>query len=67
MTTHELFAQVVSVTNWYIQLGYSKQYASNLKRDFLAGKISEEKQKEILLKLGYKIKSPLMWELKLKN
>ena len=62
MTTQELFAQVISKYNWYASLGYTRQYASNLKADFKSGKLSEEKQKEILLQLGYKIKSPLTWE-----
>jgi len=62
MTTDSLFNTVTSKTGWYTALGFSKQYASNLKSDFRNGKLSEEKQKEILILLGYKVKTPMIWD-----
>jgi len=64
LTTPELFKRVVSRMIWYEPLGLSKQQAANIKAKFLAGKLSDGKQQEILLKLGYEIESPTLWKQK---
>lgn len=62
LTTNILFERVISKTNWYEPLGFSKQYASNLKKKFFDKKLSEIKQEEILLKLGYEVEQPMIWK-----
>jgi hypothetical protein len=62
LTTQQLFTKVISIEAWYKPLEFTKQYAYNLKSDFLSGKLTEVKQQEILLKLGYEIDQPITWK-----
>ena len=62
LTTSELFTQVISQSNWYEPLNISKQYAYNLKIQFSTGELSEAKQQEVLLKLGFEIEQPTIWK-----
>jgi hypothetical protein len=61
LTTSELFAQVIARRNWYKPIHIDRSYAGKLKEYFRKGTLSEAKQTEILLKLGYKISSPQLW------
>lgn len=62
LTTNELFKRVISQTYWYEPLGFTKQYAYKLKTKFLSGKLTDIKQQEILLLLGYEIENPTTWK-----
>ncbi len=61
LTTSELFAKVIAQRNWYKSLGIDKSLASKTKEYFAKGTLSEAKQTEILLKLGYTIRTPQLW------
>jgi hypothetical protein len=61
LTTSELFRKIIAHRNWYNGIGIDRLLAAKTKENFNAGKLSEAKQTEILLKLGYKINSPQLW------
>jgi len=63
-TTSELFAQVIEKRNWYKSAGIDRLLAAKTKENFKKGILSEAKQTELLLKLGYTISSPQLWETK---
>ncbi len=62
LTTSELFAQVIKERGWYKPAGIGRVLAARTKANFKKGILSEAKQTEILLKLGYKIESQQMWK-----
>ena len=61
LTTEQLFRTVISQRKWYEGSGLDRFQAGKVKQYFNQGKVSEEKQTEILLKLGYSIKTPKLW------
>jgi hypothetical protein len=61
LTTHELFARVTAQRNWYKLAGIDRLLAAKTKQYFNKGTLSEAKQTEILLKLGYTISTPQLW------
>lgn len=61
LTTSELFAQVIAQRNWYKPIGIDRLLAAKTKENFNKGTLSEAKQTEILLNLGYKISTPQLW------
>lgn len=61
LTTSELFAQVIQKRKWYDRTGMNRLLAAKTKENFRKGDLSEAKQTEILLKLGYQINSPQLW------
>lgn len=60
-TTPELFAKVCQQRNWYKPAGLNRTQAAKTKEYFNKGILSEAKQTEILLKLGYTIATPQLW------
>lgn len=61
LTTSELFTKIIQKRKWYEGSGMNRLLAAKTKQNFLKGELSEAKQTEILLKLGYKISSPQLW------
>lgn len=61
-TTDELLTEIVNTRKWYAPLGYSKQFAANIKAEFKAGTLSDDRKKDLLLRLGYTISQPILWE-----
>jgi len=62
LTTPELFKKVTDQRNWYKPAGIERLLAAKTKENFKKGLLSESKQTEILLKLGYCIKSHQLWD-----
>lgn len=62
LTTQELFRKIVAQRNWYNGTGIDRLLAAKTKENFNKGLLSEAKQTEIILKLGYKISSPQLWD-----
>lgn len=62
VTTSQLFAKVIEKRNWYKSAGIDRVLASKTKANFKKGLLSEAKQTEILIKLGYQIESPQLWK-----
>ena len=61
LTTKQLFTMVISQRKWYEGSGLDRILAAKTKGNFKKGLLSEEKQSEILLKLGYSVHTPKLW------
>ena len=53
LSTSQKFAEVIKVRNWYNKTNITKESAYYFKKQFAAGKLSEEMQADILKKIGY--------------
>lgn len=63
MTTNEAFAQLVNKRAWYVGTGITEDEGSNLKARFKLGKVSLEKQIEVLKKAGFRVVQEMDWGL----
>jgi hypothetical protein len=62
MTAKEVFKEITSIPKWYA--GYiSAQYASNIKRQFVMGKLSDVTLNRLFDKFGYS-QNEITWKKK---
>lgn len=61
MTTDKIFEQIIGKRAWYFELEIPEGTANSYASRFRAGKLSEEKKEEILIKAGYSVKQVKLW------
>lgn len=59
--TEELLLQAMSVRGWYKELGETRANAYDLKKRLKLSTLSRDKQRDLLIKLGYKMTSDWVW------
>lgn len=62
MTTDKIFEQIIAKRAWYLELDIPEGTANSYASRFRAGKLSEEKKDEILIKAGYSVKQEKIWQ-----
>lgn len=56
MTTNKAFENLINTPGWHKLSGIKENTARSFKRHYLAGKMSMDKQFELLQAAGYKVK-----------
>lgn len=60
-TRLQAIEKLMKKRGWYKNSGIDEQKAWNYKRDLAKGRLSIEKQREILLACGYKVAQEELW------
>lgn len=60
-TLDEIFAELIKKRAWYNGTDIDRSTASYDKKLFLQGKLTDERKRMYLNKLGYKIVQPELW------